>query len=474
MLVLDHQDPAAFRAAVDRLRARGTEDFDAVEPVVREILADVRRRGDAAVLRYVDVHERRRPDPLVRRSRFGEGAGFDGEGALARLAPDVRAALELAARRIRAFHERQVQVGFSYTEAGITLGTRVLPLRRVGVYAPGGKARYPSSVLMAAIPAQVAGVEDLVLATPLSGGASTSGDDLVLAAAHLAGVTTLLDAGGAHAIAAMAFGTESLPRVDKIVGPGNAYVTCAKRLVFGEVDIDGIAGPSEVVVLADDTAHPAVVASDLLSQAEHDEAAMAVLITTSAGFAERCRDELARRLESMARRDIAARAIADRGVCFVVDSRQAMLELAEDIGAEHLALHLADAGEVAATFRTAGAIFVGPFSPVAAGDYLAGPSHVLPTGSACRFGSPLGVYDFVVRRSVIEYRADSLAGHADAIAALAHAEGLPGHADSVTTRLDHRGDMLAAADVGSNRPPLKFSPAHAVSARSVSDGESGP
>ncbi|MBN9159999.1 MAG: histidinol dehydrogenase, partial [Myxococcales bacterium] len=273
---------AGFDEAMARLRDRGESDFAKVEPQVREILDAVRREGDRAVLRFVERFERRTPKALCVRE-------LDGKAALDRLAPAAREALSLAAERITKFHERERAAmfpgsGFRFEDEGKTLGLRVRALARVGVYAPGGKARYPSSVLMSAIPAKVAGVQDIVHATPLSGKAEE--DDSILAAAHLAGVSAIVDSGGAQAIAALAFGTESIPRVDKIVGPGNAYVACAKRLVYGAVSIDSIAGPSEILVLADETADPAHVAADLLSQAEHDEDAYALLVTTEVALAD--------------------------------------------------------------------------------------------------------------------------------------------------------------------------------------------
>src|SRR5262245_45389411 len=294
-----------FAATVRKLCTRGSDDLESVAPVVREILADVRRGGDQAVLRYVDAFERRKPEQLVRHD-------YAGAAALAHLDPHTKVALERAAARIQSYHERQLASGFEYDEAGITLGMRVSPLERVGVYAPGGKARYPSSVLMTAIPARVAGVREIVLATPAP-------DDAVLAAAHLAGVAAVLDAGGAHAIAAMAYGTESLARVDKIVGPGNAYVACAKRLVFGDVAIEGIAGPSESVVLADGSADARLAAAELLAQAEHDEMAVAVLITTSRAVAEGVARELDAQLATLPRKAVCQAALERRGALLVVD-----------------------------------------------------------------------------------------------------------------------------------------------------------
>ena len=426
------QGSSEFEAAIQRLRTRGADDLEAVAPAVREILARVRREGDAGVLACIEAFEKRSPTSLVLHE-------YDGEGALARLDPAIRAALELAADRVRRYHERQRSVGFEYEEEGVTLGMRVRPLARVGVYAPGGKARYPSSVLMTAIPARVAGVQDIVLATP-------NPNDSLLAAAHLAGVTSILDAGGAHAIAALAYGTASLPRVDKIVGPGNAYVACAKRLVFGDVDIDSIAGPSEILAVADETADPRLVAADLLSQAEHDEAAYAILLTTSAALAEAVNAQIAIQLAALSRPQIITAALTANGMALVVADRAELLALASTIGAEHVAVHMADPMAAADAITVAGALLVGASTPVAAGDYLAGPSHVLPTGGGARFGSPLGVYDFVARTSLIRYSPAAIAQHGPSIVALARAEGLDVHAQAVEIRL------AAAAAVNETAP----------------------
>lgn len=422
MLPITFDGTPEFTAALERLCRRGTEDLEAATPVVRQILADVRRTGDEAVLRYIDVLERRKPAQLVTRP-------FDGSAALARLPADLRDSLEAAADRIRRYHERQIDRGYDYVEDGVGLGLRVRPLSRVGVYAPGGKARYPSSVLMSAIPARVAGVSEIVLATP-------GPDDTVLAAAHLAGVTTLLDSGGAHAVAAMAYGTSSLPRVDKIVGPGNIYVACAKRLVFGEVAIDGIAGPSEVLVIADDSADPALVAADLLSQAEHDESAYAMLVTTSRALAEEAARLADEQLRDLPRRAIAEAALTRGGIAFVVADRARLVAVGNALAAEHVSLHVRDAGALLEEFGAVGAAMVGAATPVAAGDYFAGPSHVLPTGGCVRFGSPLGVYDFVQRSSVIRYDRAALERDAPHIVRLARAEGLDAHARSVELRLE--------------------------------------
>ena|SRR5579859_4173297 len=416
-----------YDAALAHLESRGEADFARVEPVVREILAAVKAEGDAAVQRYNARFGRAAPALLVR--------DYPGAAALARLPADERAALELAASRIRAFHGKQRDPGFRYEHEGILLGVRVTPVARAGVYAPGGKARYPSSVLMAAIPAQVAGVPEILLATPLAGDAS---DDAIYAAAHLSGVTAVVDAGGAQAIAALAYGTETVPRVDKIVGPGNLYVACAKRLVFGAVDIDGIAGPSEILVVADDEADPRFIAADLLSQAEHDEAAYPLLVCTSDLMASAVGRELEVQLATLPRAAIARAALAN-GVAFVASSRDAMARVADRLAAEHLALHVVDPHGLLAFIRRAGAAFLGPLTPEAVGDYVAGPSHVLPTGGAVRFGSPLGVYDFVTRTSLIEYSPEALARHERAVCAFARLEGLEAHARAVEARVRRDG-----------------------------------
>ena len=414
---------AEFESILSRLLSRGDSDLSRVEPTVREILDDVRAHGDAALARQVERFEKRKPATLFRRD-------YGGRAALDSLAPEVRGALELAATRIRLFHEHQRDGlgGFEYEADGIRLGTRVQPVLRAGVYAPGGKARYPSSVLMCAVPAAVAGVREIVVASP-----DTSPE--VLAACHLAGVTGVLDAGGAQAIAALAYGTETVPRVDKIVGPGNLYVTAAKRLVFGSVDIDSIAGPSEILVVADESADPEVVAADLLSQAEHDEAAYPLLVTTSADLVARVRAALHARLETEPRRAIAETSTRDNGAALVVSSRARLAEISTLLAAEHVALHTREPRELAAAIRSAGAIFIGAYTPEAAGDYLAGPSHVLPTGGAARYASPLGVYDFVSRTSLIEYSPAALAAQASSITAFARAEGLEAHARAVEVRV---------------------------------------
>lgn len=418
---VDEGSPS-FDARLAELARRGESDLDQIEPAVRAIVSDVRREGDAAVARYVERFEGRRPERLLLRD-------YGGKEALESLPAEVREALELAAARIQSYHERQSAHlgGFEASASGITLESRTTPLERVGVYAPGGKAQYPSSVLMCAVPARVAGVSEIFVACPQVSPA-------VRAACHLAGVTAIVDAGGAQAVAALAYGTESVPRVDKIVGPGNLYVTAAKRLVFGEVDIDGLAGPSEILVIADGAANPAYVAADLLSQAEHDEAAYALLLTTSAELVARVETELTQALATLPRRQIAEASLAAHGTALVVRDRDALARVANRLAAEHVSVQTESPRELARRIVRAGALFIGAMTPEAAGDYVAGPSHVLPTGGAARFGAPLGVYDFVSRSSLIEYSADALAAQGRAIAAFARAEGLEAHARAVEVR----------------------------------------
>jgi histidinol dehydrogenase len=422
---------AGFDEALSALADRGESDSAKVEPTVREILDAVRKEGDAAVCRFVEKFEKRR---LVPRALCVRELG--GKAALDRLPSPARAALELATDRIAEFHRKERDAmfaggGFKFENEGKTLGLRVRALARVGVYAPGGKARYPSSVLMSAIPAKVAGVGETVLATPLAGDAA---DDMIRAAAHLAGIEAIVDCGGAQAIAAMAWGTESIPRVDKIVGPGNAYVACAKRMVYGTVAIDSIAGPSEILVVADDTADVAHVAADLLSQAEHDEDAYALLVTSSTKLADAVSGELDKQLADLPRAVIARTSLERHGAVFVVASRNELAAVANRIAPEHLSLQVSDPTALLDVIHHAGAAFVGGMTPEAVGDYIAGPSHVLPTGGAVRFGSPLGVHDFVARTSIIQYSPEALKADAQAIVDFARLEGLEAHARAVLIR----------------------------------------
>ncbi len=404
------------------LLERTTRMAGDIDAQVAAILADVRTRRDAAVADYTRRFDRREPTAgsyELSRARW--------DALAAAVEPKVRAALDLAAQRIRAFHERQVDCDVDVTLDGVRLELRVSALARVGLYVPGGTALYPSSVLMTAIPAKVAGVREVIMVTP---GASPE----ALLAARLAGVDRVFELGGAQAIGALAYGTETVPRVDKIVGPGNAWVASAKRQVYGEVDIDSIAGPSEVLIIADASARPAWVAADLIAQAEHDTEARAILITTAPGLLAAVDAELVRQLADLPRRAIAEAALRTHGAAVVVASIDDAVAFANAYAPEHLELQIEDARATAVGCTTSGAIFIGPYSSEAAGDYLAGANHVLPTGGAGRYASPLGVHDFHKRTSLIEYDAASAAAHADAIAALAACEGLDGHGRSALMR----------------------------------------
>ncbi len=398
---------------------RTTRFEDGVDDAVAEILEAVRTRGDEAVAEYTRRFDKREPPYEVDRARW--------DALAAQVAAPVRAALELAAKRIRAFHERQIEPDLDLELDGVRLELRVTPLARAGLYVPGGTALYPSSVLMTAIPAKVAGVREVVMVTP---GASAE----AMLAAKLAGVDRVFELGGAQAIGALAYGTASVPRVDKIVGPGNAWVASAKRQVYGEVDIDSIAGPSEVLIIADAAAKPAWLAADLLAQAEHDRSARAVLVTTSAELATAVDAELVRQLANLPRKAIAEHAITHHGAAVIVASIDDAIAFANTWAPEHLELQLADAREVASRCTTAGAIFIGEWSSEAAGDYLAGGNHVLPTGGAARYASPLGVHDFRKRTSLIEYSEAAAKAHADAIGTLAAVEGLDAHGRSALIR----------------------------------------
>ncbi|MBI5482028.1 MAG: histidinol dehydrogenase [Deltaproteobacteria bacterium] len=421
-------DEADYHAEVARLLDRGRAVPPAVEETVRAIVADVQRRGDEAVREYCARFDGGAPERFeLRRDEI--------EAAAAAATPEVRAALERAAARIRAFHERQRVAGYDFTDAdGVHLGLRVAPLGRVGLYVPGGTARYPSSVLMTAVPAKVAGVPEVVMTTP---GPSPE----TLAAALIAGVDRVFTLGGAQAIAALAYGTRSVPRVDKIVGPGNAWVTAAKRLVYGAVDIDAIAGPSEVLIVADETAEPAWCAADLLAQAEHDPDAVPVLVTTSAALAAAVARAVETQLADLPRRAIAAAALAGQGRIVVVADVAAAVRFANEFAAEHLELQVRAARAALPAITAAGAVFVGPFTTEALGDYFAGPNHVLPTAGTARWASALGVHDFVRQTTVLEYDRDALQRHAADVQRLAQVEGLDAHGRAVAVRLgpgDHR------------------------------------
>ena len=415
--------------ALDPLLPRRSGTDAATRDAVRAILEDVAERGDEAVRDYT-----RRFDGVDLTPREWELDAAGTQAALGRIEPGLRAALSRAVDRVRAYHEHQRESGFHLTEAdGSLVGMKVTPLDRVGLYVPGGKASYPSSVVMNAVPAVVAGVQEIVAVVPPQGVTDT-----VLAACALAGVTRMFRIGGAQAVAALAYGTATVPRVDKIVGPGNRWVAEAKRQVVGQVGIDMIAGPTEVLILADATARPARVAADLIAQAEHDEDAVAWCVTTDAALAEALPAALEAALARAPRAPIARAALERNGLVVLVPSMREAIEVANRRAPEHLEIVAEGAERIAGGIRHAGAIFLGDETPEPVGDYLAGPSHVLPTGGTARYASPLGVYDFVKRTSVIRYTRARLAEDAEAIIALAEAEGLSGHAEAVRIRESER------------------------------------
>jgi len=400
-----------------------------VEAAVAAILDDVRQRGDVAVLEYTRRFDRVAADAMA---ELTLSAG-ELEQALARLPRARREALEQAAARIRAYHERQRQDSWSYEEAdGTLLGQQVTPLDRVGLYVPGGKAAYPSSVLMNAIPAKVAGVRELIMVVPTPGGEK---NDLVLAAAAISGVDRVFTIGGAQAVAALAYGTATVPQVDKIVGPGNAYVAAAKRRVFGVVGIDMVAGPSEILVLCDGRTSADWVAMDLFSQAEHDELAQAILVTPDEPFLDAVHRSMERQLADMPRRDVIRASLEGRGALVLVRDLDEACEIANRVAPEHLELSVEDPHRWVPRIRHAGAIFLGRYTSEALGDYCAGPNHVLPTSRTARFSSPLGVYDFQKRSSLIEVSREGAETLGRIAAELAEGEGLPAHARAATYRI---------------------------------------
>jgi histidinol dehydrogenase len=426
-----------FEARFARLTAFESAQDPKVDAAVAEIIAAVRRDGDAAVAAYT-----RRFDGVeaatVAELEIAPAAMAQ---ALERIDPARRRALEAAAQRIRGYHERQRLESWSFTEAdGTELGQRVTPLDRVGVYVPGGKAAYPSTVLMNVIPAKVAGVSEVVMTVPAPRGER---NDLVLAAAQLAGVDRAFAIGGAQAIAALAYGTESVPAVDKIVGPGNAYVAAAKPRVFGTVGIDMVAGPSEVLIVCDASCDPAWIAMDLFAQAEHDELAQSIAMSTDTPLLDAVEAAIDRLLPGMPRREVIAAALANRGALIAVRDLDEACALVNRIAPEHLELALADAVALVGRIRNAGAIFVGRYSSEALGDYCAGPNHVLPTSRSARFSSPLGVYDFQKRSSLIAVSAAAADRLGRVAVALAEGEGLSAHAASARYRLQGGAESKA-------------------------------
>jgi len=426
---LRSQDPN-FSTSLRTLLAFDAEQDDSIEHVVADVLKDVRHRGDEALLDYT-----RRFDRVDAASvQALEIPRSEWEAALNALPQDQRAALEEAARRVRSYHERQKAEGWSYTEPdGTRLGQKVTPLDRVGLYVPGGKAAYPSSVLMNAIPAKVAGVPEVVMVTPTPDGVR---NPIVLAAAAIAGVDRAWAIGGAQAVGALAYGTDTIRPVDKIVGPGNAYVAAAKRRVFGTVGIDMIAGPSEILIIADGSTPADWIAMDLFSQAEHDELAQAILLCPDAAYLDEVEASIDRLLPTMPRADIIRASLSGRGALILVDSLDQACEIANEIAPEHLEISTENPETWVEKIRHAGAIFMGRYSSESLGDYCAGPNHVLPTSRTARFSSPLGVYDFQKRSSLIQVSRQGAQSLGRIAATLAHGEGLQAHAGSAQYRLE--------------------------------------
>jgi len=416
-----------YKSFLTRLVQRRGNRQGAVEKRVGEIVRAVERKGDSALLRYVQMLDRVRLTRATMEVKPGEI-----EKAMTTVpAKDLRI-LRMAARRIGAFHRRQVQKSWGYRDPlGMLLGQRITPLGRVGVYVPGGKASYPSTVLMNVVPAKVAGVEEVIMTSPIG-----SDGAIILAAARIAGVDRTFRIGGAQAIAALAFGTETIPKVDKIVGPGNIFVATAKRLVFGEVDIDSIAGPSEILLLADESADPKHVAADMLSQAEHDERAAALCVTSSMAVAARIQKAVEHQLQQTKRRAITIKALEKYGAIIVTRGYREAIELANTIAPEHVELIVKQPQKWSRAIRNAGAIFIGPYSTPPLGDYFAGPNHVLPTGGSARFFSPLGTYDFLKRTTIIQAQEKALRALAPKITHLARLEGLDDHARAVEARFE--------------------------------------
>ena len=399
-----------------------------VETVVAGIIADVRKNGDDALFAYAAKFDKAKLTALhVSQQELEEAKKL--------VAPEFLDILREAAANIRAFHEKQVRNSFVMTQGGVVMGQKVTPIEKVGLYVPGGTAAYPSTVLMDAIPAKIAGCSEIVMTTPP--GADGKINPVILAAAQIAGVTKIFKMGGAQAVAALAYGTQSVPRVDKIVGPGNAYVAEAKKQVFGRVAIDMIAGPSEILVVADSTANPRFVAADLLSQAEHDKMASAVLVTDSLSFAQAVSEELERQIPQLPRAAIARASIDNNGKIIVAEDLNLAIDIANEIAPEHLELCVDNPFDYLDKVKHAGSIFMGKYCPEALGDYFAGPNHTLPTSGTARFSSPLSVDDFVKKSQFTYYTADALDAVADKVAYFARQEGLEAHARSAVIRFEN-------------------------------------
>lgn len=412
-----------LQAFLKVLKRRAAGVSPEIEGTVKSILAEVRKKGDKAVVKYTSRFDRHALPIRVKLSEINEYSRKADKG--------IMKALEMSASRIYEFHVRQKEESWSYEKGGILLGQIIRPIERVGVYVPGGKASYPSTVLMNVIPAQVAGVREIVVCVPTPGGWI---NPYVMAALKLLGIREVYRIGGAQAVAAMAYGTESIGKVDKVVGPGNIFVALAKKMVFGEVDIDMIAGPSEILIIADDTVNPAFIAADMLSQAEHDELASSILLTPSDTLIERVNAELRVQLKALKRREIAKKSLGRYGAIIKTKNLDGAIAIANEIAPEHLEVMTADPEGIISGIKNAGAAFLGQWTPEPLGDYSAGPNHTLPTGGTARFSSPLGVYDFIKRTSLLKFSAKGFMQLAEAVEAIADAEGLEAHANTIRVR----------------------------------------
>jgi histidinol dehydrogenase len=420
-----------FEDVFCQIKQRGKVFDEEIWTTVKGIVADVAARGDEALFSYT-----KKLDGYMLNADTVAVSPEEMADAVKQVRADDLAILKLAVRRIERFHlQQRVEDWFYSDEDGIELGQRVVPLEKVGIYVPGGLASYPSTVIMAAVPARIAGVPEIVLVTPSKGGKV---NPLIAAAAKLSGIQRIFKIGGAQAIAALTFGTESVPQVDKIVGPGNAYVAAAKKLVYGQVAIDMIAGPSEILIIADKTAEASLVAADLLAQAEHDEMASAICLTPDETLANEVASEVKHQLLGLKRKSIVKRSLKDFGAIFVTNDMDEAIDIANRFAPEHLELMVRNPRKLLSKIKHAGAVFMGHNTPETIGDYIAGPNHILPTGGTARFSSPLGVYDFVKRSSVLSFSEESLRKYGKRAARFADMEGLEAHGKAITKRLSRK------------------------------------
>jgi histidinol dehydrogenase len=420
MLII--KDKTELQRFIKRLRKRSTSE-PVIEENIKKILNEVRKAGDKALIKYTKLFDRHSLPLKIDTEEIKEKAK--------EVSKEILDALKFAAQRIRKFHERQLESSWQYKEGDITLGQIIRPLHRIGAYVPGGKASYPSTVLMNIIPAQVAGVTEIAVCVPTPQGEI---NPTVCAALELLDIKEVYRIGGAQAIGALAYGTETIKKVDKIVGPGNIYVATAKKLVFGEVDIDMIAGPSEIMIVADISANPAFIASDMLSQAEHDEMASSILVTTSEKLADEVKKEISKQLKTLPKAEIAKKSLKNFGAILLVKSLEEATEVVNKIAPEHLEIMTEHPDELLPMIKNAGAIFLGQWNTEPIGDYVAGPNHTLPTGGTARFFSPLGVYDFIKRSSIIKIGKNGFKKFAPYVEILATLEGLQAHANTVKIR----------------------------------------